>query len=179
MPAFRRMLRPKDYIIEFNKLRTGENQYEFVINTEFIQSVDTQSPLEANVMAYLLLFKTETMYDLKFLLKGKVKTTCDVCLDEFEMPVNSDFNLILKISETERYDDDEIVYITPQSIDYDLRQYLYECLVLSIPIKKTCSLGNKDCNAEIMQKLKEVQTGEDADTETGDPRWDKLKGMFN
>lgn len=174
------MLRPKDYIIEFNKVRTNENDYEFLLNTEFVQSVDDSSPMQAEVTAYLQLFKTETMYDLKFQLKGAVKATCDVCLDEFELPVTSEFNLILKISETEKYDDDEIVYITPQTIDYDLRQYLYECLVLSIPIKKTCAMGGKDCNAEVMKKLNELQTSEDEATDqSNDPRWDKLKGMFN
>jgi len=176
LPPFRSMLRLKDYIVEFNKLRSGNNTFAFVLNTEFIHSVDDQSNIEAEVFAHLDLFKTDTMYELKFKLSGKIKTTCDTCLDEFELPVDSHFNLILKISETEQYDDDEIVYITPQTIDYDLRQYLYECLVLALPIKKICSLAGKICNEEVVSKLNDIQTNKDEDGD--DPRWDKLKGIF-
>lgn len=177
MRPFRSMLRLKDYIIEFNKLRNGNNVFDFVLNTEFIHSIDDQSNIQSEVVAHLDLFKTETMYELSFKLNGKIRTTCDTCLDEFEMPVKSDFKLILKLSETEKYDDDEIVYITPQSIDYDLRQYLYECLLLSLPIRKTCALAGKDCNEEVIRKLTDVQANND--DESNDPRWDKLKGIFN
>lgn len=173
------MLREKDYIIEFNKLRAGDNGYDFVLNTEFVKSVDEASTLQADVKATLNLFKTETMYNLDFHLSGKVKTTCDTCLDEFEMPIKSDFNLILKISETEQYDDDEIVYITPTAIDYNVKQYLYECLVLSMPIRKTCALGGKECNEEVMNKLNNIQTSEEDGEDSSDPRWDKLKQIFN
>ena len=126
------------------------------------------------------LIKTETMYDLRFELVGKVRLTCDVCLDEFDIPINSTFHLIMKISEVENYNDDEIVYITPKLLEYDFTHYLYDSFMLSLPVKKVCNLAEKECNAEVLKKLDELKAIDNPkQDESNDPRWDKLKGIFN
>ena len=180
LPAFRGMLRAKDYIVEFNKLRTGLNRFEFVLNGEFLRLAGDTSGLDADVKAEMTLFKTETMYTLHFHLVGKIILPCDVCLETFGLPVDTAFELLIKISETEKYDDDEIIYVTPQTIDYDLMPFLYDSLVLSVPIRKLCSMsGVKECNPEALKKLKDLSAEEPGQDESNDPRWDRLKGMFN
>jgi uncharacterized metal-binding protein YceD (DUF177 family) len=112
---------------------------------------------------------------------------CDVCLEDFELPVDEEFKLLIKLSETENYEDDEIIYITEKVIEYDLTQYLYESMMLSIPTRKTCDMSdNKKCNKEVIAKLEELshieEEEEDEDDENEDktnPTWDKLKGIFN
>jgi uncharacterized metal-binding protein YceD (DUF177 family) len=120
------------------------------------------------------------MYDLSFDLKGTVRLTCDVCLDEFDMPLKGRFHLIMKISEVENYSDDEIIFIRPNTLDYDLKQYLYESVMISLPIKKVCNLGKKECNSEVLKKIEELKNNAIEDhTDEIDPRWDNLKGIFN
>jgi uncharacterized metal-binding protein YceD (DUF177 family) len=175
------MLRSKEYILEFNKVRKGLNEYTFDINTTFLAGIEGAALSHADVTATLQLFKAEHLYELKFHLKGQVLCECDVCLEEFQMPVDADFKLLMKLSETENYDDDEIIYITPKLIEYDLSQYLYESLMLAIPNRKVCEMsGNKECNKEVIAKLEELNHYE---PETGDneenPAWDKLKDIFN
>jgi uncharacterized protein len=175
------MLRSKEYILEFNKIRKGLNDYSYALNADFLAGIEGSVITHANVVADLQLFKAENLYELKFHVKGIVQCECDVCLEEFSMPVNADYKLLMKMSETENYDDDEIIYITPKLIEYDLSQYLYESLLLSIPNRKVCEMsGNKTCNEQVIAKLEELNRFEaDADEQEDNPTWDKLKNIFN
>jgi uncharacterized metal-binding protein YceD (DUF177 family) len=173
-------LKSKEYIIEFTKLRKGGNEFTFIINDKFLSDFEGEHPVHSNAEVKLNLIKTENMYDLSFELTGTIGMNCDVCLDNFDLVLNNSFHLIMKISEVENYSDDEIIYIKPNTLEYDLKQYLYESVLISLPIKKVCSLGNKLCNSEVLKKIEELKakTVEDPSSET-DPRWDNLKGIFN
>ena len=173
-------MKSKEYIIEFTKLRKGENEFTFIINDKFLADFEGEHAIYSNAEVKLILFKTENMYDLSFDLTGTIRMNCDVCLDDFDLLLNNNFHLIMKISEVENYSDDEIIYIKPNTLEYDLKQYLYESVLVSLPIKKVCSLGNKECNSEVLKKIEELKTNtnEDQSDET-DPRWDNLKGIFN
>jgi len=160
----------------------GLNEYTFNLNDEFLSKIEGSAIQHANVIATLDLLKAENLYDLKFHLKGTVTCECDVCLEEFEMPIDAEFQLLMKVSEVERYDDDEIIYITDKLIEYDLTQYLYESLMLSLPVRKVCEMsGTKECNKEVIAKLEELRAedhGDDSDDDSN-PTWDKLKDIFN
>lgn len=160
----------------------GVNEYTFLLNDEFLAKIEGAAVTHANVTATLRLFKVESMYELKFHLKGSVVCECDVCLEDFELPMDEQFKLLIKVSESENYDDDEIIYITEKVIEYDLSQYLYESVMLSIPTRKTCDMsGTKECNKEVIAKLEELShiEEEENDDDTTNPTWDKLKGIFN
>jgi uncharacterized metal-binding protein YceD (DUF177 family) len=162
-------------------VRKGLNEYSFTIDADFLAGIEGAALSQANVTADLQLIKAENLYELKFHLDGEVQCECDICLEDFSMPVNADYKLLMKLSETENYDDDEIIYITEKLIEYDLSQYLYESLLLSIPSRKVCEMsGNKSCNKEVIAKLEELNhfDGESDDDETN-PTWDKLKDIFN
>lgn len=173
-------MKSKEYIIEFTKLRKGQNDFTFNINDKFFADFEGEHPVHANAEVKMLLFKTENMCDLSFELGGTVRLNCDVCLDEFDMPLSGKFHLIMKISEIENYSDDEIIYITPNLLEYDVKQYLYESVMISLPIKRVCELGNKECNSEALRKIEELKTNTNEDqSDNIDPRWNNLKGIFN
>ena len=173
-------MRSKEYILEFTKLRKGENLFKFNIDNKFLSEFEGEHPEQANVEVNMVLFKTENMYDLSFEFKGNVRMICDVCLDEFDMPLDGKFHLIMKVSEVENYNDDEIIYIKPNLLEYDLKQYLYESVIISLPIKKVCSLSGKECNPEVLKKINELELKTSKDLiDDVDPRWNNLKGIFN
>lgn len=160
----------------------GMNDYSFLLDDDFLSKIEGAAIVHSNVTASLALFKTESLYELTFQLNGMVTCECDVCLEGFELPVDEEFKLLIKVSDTENYEDDEIIYITEKVIEYDLSQYLYESLMLSIPTRKTCEMsGTKECNKEVIAKLEELSHTEEEehDDNTTNPTWDKLKGIFN
>jgi uncharacterized metal-binding protein YceD (DUF177 family) len=174
-------VRSKEYILEFNKVRKGLNEYSFKLNAAFLAGIEGETLSQANVEAKLQLLKAENMYELKFHLEGVVQCACDICLEDFDLPVDADYKLLMKVSDTENYDDDEIIYITDKLIEYDLTQYLYESLLLSVPSRKVCEMsGHKSCNKDVMAKLDELNHySENADNKDSNPTWDKLKDIFN
>lgn len=156
----------------------GSNTFEFILNDAFFQSVEGSFIQHANITVGLDMVRTETMHNLQFNLSGTVVTTCDNCLDEINLPVENEFQLLMKISETEDYSDDEIIYITKGLLEYDLSQYLYESVVLSIPPRKVCAMAGKTCNEEVASKINNFGSGDTPDEENN-PMWDQLKGIFN
>lgn len=165
-------MKRKEYLIEFNKVLKGENLLEYKLGKEFLHLFAEDSTEDIDIQATVKVQKSENMYQVTLHLKGSVKLTCDLCLDEYPQPVDSNYHLIIKVSEQERYDDDEIIYITPETISYDLSQFIYDNLMLSIPLKKVCTESGKECNQEVVSKMDELRYHEE---EEPDPRWEKLK----
>jgi uncharacterized metal-binding protein YceD (DUF177 family) len=176
--------RSKAYTIEFNKLRLGPNEFEFELDDKFLSEFEFSPFQKANVKVLLKLFKTENLYDLKFDLKGTVLTVCDTCAEDINLPVQQEFGMLMKLSETNNFDDPEIVYIARTEIAYDLKQFLYESLLLAVPTRKSCEElpEPKKCNPEILERLAKQEQAEDGKEEKGnekDPRWSKLKDLLN
>lgn len=169
----------KEYLIEFNKLSMGSNHFEFVLNDAFFARIEGSVITTANATVNLELVKSETMYDLHFTLKGTFGDICDNCLDEITLPIENEFNLLMKISENEDYSDDEIIYVTKNLLEYDLSQYMYESFVLSLPPRKVCEMAGKNCNPELASKINNFGEGDEENGKETNPMWDKLKGIFN
>ncbi|MBP7512851.1 MAG: DUF177 domain-containing protein [Bacteroidia bacterium] len=179
--------RSKAYLIEFNKLVMGPNEFDFTLNDQFLSEFE-YAPLEhCDVKVDLKLIKTESMYDLKFDFNGYAKVACDTCAEDLDLPIQQKFGLIMKLSEENNFDDSEIIYIARTEIEFNLKQYLYESLLLALPIKKNCDglSEPKPCNQEVLKRLAYVEEkdededGDDSDDQEGDPRWNKLKDLLN
>ncbi len=156
----------------------GVNTLDFEVNDVFLEAFAPESSYKADVKVVITVLKSDNLYDVKANLEGTVLLTCDLCLDEFSFPVQREVGFLIKLSEEERYDDDEIVYITPTTIDFDLSQFLFDSFMLSLPTKSTCGLGGKACNEDVTKKLSKLNSHDDEE-KGDDPRWDKLKGMIN
>ncbi len=95
------------------------------------------------------------------------------------------FAPIVKLSEANNFDDSELIYIARTEIEFDLKQYLYESLLLSLPQKKNCDNlpEPKPCNQEVLSRLNQIETediedsADEKEQNAADPRWDKLKNL--
>ncbi|MFN7312004.1 MAG: YceD family protein [Bacteroidota bacterium] len=168
----------KEHLIEFNKLKIGPNELEFVLNDAFFESIEGSAVKSGYADVKLRMNKGISIHELDFSLKGWVNTTCDNCLDNMQLPISNNFRLLMKVAEAENYADDEIVFITKNLVDYDLSQYLYECFVLSIPLRKVCKMANKKCNEEMIEHLSSGAEEEETEENKNNPMWDQLKGIF-
>jgi uncharacterized metal-binding protein YceD (DUF177 family) len=165
----------------------GPNEFDFTLNDQFLSEFE-YAPLEhCDVKVDLKLIKTESMYDLKFDFNGYAKVACDTCAEDLDLPIQQKFGLIMKLSEENNFDDSEIIYIARTEIEFNLKQYLYESLLLALPIKKNCDglSEPKPCNQDVLKRLAYVEEkdededGDDSDDQEGDPRWNKLKDLLN
>jgi uncharacterized metal-binding protein YceD (DUF177 family) len=113
-------------------------------------------------------------FELHFLTKGFVTVSCDRCLDDMEQPIEADNVLTVKLGDTYSDDDDTVTIDENEGI-LDLSWFIYEFIMLAIPIKHVHAPGK--CNSAMTQKLEElsgaVRSGEEG-AEAIDPRWSAL-----
>lgn len=173
-------LKTKTYIVEFNKLRFGLNELVFPITADlFIEMTEKQFE-KVDAKCNLSLIKKENLFEMQFNINGLIGTNCDTCLDEFDLPLNKTYDLLVKLTDgPENLNDDEIIYLPKGLHEFDFKQFIYEYFLLSIPTKINCEDANKEHNQLFINKLK-IDNGIDEDEKpTPDPRWDVLKNIYN
>jgi uncharacterized metal-binding protein YceD (DUF177 family) len=174
----------KEYIIQFVALPLGKHEYEFEVRDKFFEGLELSEIKEGNIRIDLELLKQSSMMALEFKISGTVKVPCDICTEEFDLPIEGDYKLIVKVGGNDNQEeDDDIITIAANEHQLDLAQYIYEYITLSLPIKRVHPLdkkGKSTCDPEMVKKVESYLTddpGEDDEEGGSDPRWDGLKGI--
>ena len=174
----------KEYIIQFVGLALGEHLYEYIIRDNFFEDREYSEIKKSNIILKINLLKQTSMMILHVEVRGTVKADCDRCTEEFDLPIEGNYKLIVKVGGSLTGDeDDDIITIPANEHELDLSQHLYEYIALSLPIKRVHpdnEQGESTCNKEMLKKLSSFLTEEEK-TENeapGDPRWDKLKNIM-
>jgi uncharacterized metal-binding protein YceD (DUF177 family) len=148
----------RDYIIQFKGLKEGVHEFAFEIDKPFFEAFEYLAIPDGHVDVKVVFYKKTTFLDLQVFLIGEIQVQCDRCLEYFGLPVDYEGHMVIRFSETEKEPDEEVTWIHPDESEYDLSHYLYECLTLSIPIRKVhpdLPNGESGCNPEMIQKLNE------------------------
>jgi uncharacterized metal-binding protein YceD (DUF177 family) len=82
------------------------------------------------------------------------------------MDLWDEFKILVKLVDNpdemnEQEEDPDVVYIPRAESHLDLSNWLYEFVLLSIPMQRMCSekeMGGPQCNKEVLQKLKEMES---------------------
>ncbi|MCW3103165.1 MAG: hypothetical protein JWO09_1605 [Bacteroidetes bacterium] len=170
----------KEYIIQFVGLAVGKHEYEFKVTDKFFEGFDYSEIKEGNITVDLSLLKQSAMMSLGFKISGTVKVPCDLCTEEFGLPISGDYKLIVKVGGSDQTNEnDDIITIAANEHELDVSQYIYEYIVLSLPIKRVHppdEKGNSTCDPEMIEKVKKYLVDDSGEDDT-DPRWDGLKGI--
>ena len=115
------------------------------------------------------------------MIKGEVELICDRCLETYLQPIESSNLMLVKFSETETDDGDEVIYIHPGAYQVEVAKLIYEFIVLSIPIRHVHPDDNEGkslCDPEMLQKLDEYKATDLPEIDPIDPRWNDLKKII-
>jgi uncharacterized metal-binding protein YceD (DUF177 family) len=173
------MNRFKQFIVPFAGLSLGDHRYEFEIGDWFFEQFEYSEIKKANVKVVATLKKTSTMLAFDFQETGEIEVCCDRCAEDFYLPVDGEHRLIIKFGPEAREESDEIIVLPSGDHEIDLSQYIYEYLILDLPIQRvhgTDAEGNSLCDPEVIEKLNQIAT-ENKKEEGNDPRWDALKNL--
>ncbi len=147
------------YIIHFKGLKEGVHNFAFAIEKPFFEAYDHLEIPDGNVEVKVELVRKTSFLDLTVDLSGQLQAQCDRCLEYFSLPVSYAGHLVVRFSETDREPDDEIIYLHPEDSRLDLRHYLYECISLSLPMRKVhpdLPNGETGCDPEMLKRLDEM-----------------------
>lgn len=178
------------YNIDLKKLPDQTTSYSFELNQKFFDAIDHEDVRKGNVKAELTVTKSRGAYEFDINLFGVVNIPCDRCLDEMDQEIDTTNRLVVKLGEEYFEESDEIVIIPEDEGAINIAWYLYEFIVLNIPIKH---VHRPDmCNKAMMVEYRKYQAVpisddddeaeddlDDASEKETDPRWDALKKMKN
>ena len=171
-----------EYLIPFLGLKIGKHQFEYQINKKFFEEFGFDEFESCDIKVNVVFEKKATMLELSFKHKGTVNVTCDVSGEQFDMPIKGNIKLVVQFGDAFNNDNEELLILPVGEYQLDIKQYIYEMIALSIPLKrvhpgvKDGTLKSKALDKLNSNSVKEKQ--EESKEEEIDPRWDKLKQLL-
>ena len=160
--------------IDLKALKDDELRQTFDLDEEFFEALDGSQVERGTLHVSVSIRKMTGFFDLHFHTEGTVTVACDRCLDDMNVPIETDNCLTVKLGATYAEDDDTVTIAEDEGI-LDTSWFIYEFIVLAIPIKHVHAPG--ECNSAMTQRLEELsgaaRSGEE-EVEMTDPRWSAL-----
>jgi uncharacterized metal-binding protein YceD (DUF177 family) len=172
--------RKNEYVIRFSELIDEEVSFEFSLEETFFLDFESSEWQGGNILATIVARKRTDGITLNFNLEGHLDVACDRCLGTFPLAVKSRETLFVKYGHEEGELDNDVVQVSRDDNQIDVSDFLYEYLVLSIPVKRihpSDASGNTLCDPAVIAKLEKHLLSEEKN-ET-DPRWDDLKKLLD
>lgn len=164
-------LRRKFYI-QFEGLKEGVHHFDFEVDDAFFTAFEGSLVDRADIHVSLELEKKSTLMVLDFSISGVVIWQCDRCGDPLDIPMDLQQQLIVKYGSEDEESSEEIAFVPHSAYEMDLAPYIYEYIVLALPLRNVHPPGS--CNPETVALLDKLNTREDEEI---DPRWSKLKDL--
>ena len=179
--------------LPLREMKRGTHEFEFVLDTEFFRNMESEDILKGDVKTYATVECKNDYYECDFTLKGTIAITCDRCLDEMEMDVDTDYHLCVKYGDAYNDENDELLIILEKDAYLNVAYMLYDTVALTIPLKHTHPAGK--CNKGMAKYLKQhgasqygdedyddadyehYDSDEDDNNTQCDPRWEALKKL--
>lgn len=156
------MKKSRIYEIAHVGLKQGVHEYVYDLDNRFLEMMEYNGePLEDFHCRVALKFeKLTNLFQLEFDINGSARVACDRCGDDMELKIWDEHKLIIKISFDESIEepieDDDVVYIPKHESVIDLSRWIYEFVLLSIPMQQVHGQdeqGNSLCNPKVLEML--------------------------
>ncbi len=163
------------YQIDLKNLKADNETFEFKLDDEFFQAVEGQDVKRGTVNATVNVSRKPGFFLLDISVQGSVKIPCDICLDDMDQPVAATNRLTVKFGDSYSEEDDMVTVDEREGV-IDTSWFMYEMIVLAIPIKHVHTPGK--CNPVMMKVLEEHSAARSSSGEDKvDPRWSELEKL--
>jgi uncharacterized metal-binding protein YceD (DUF177 family) len=167
----------KNFKIDLKGLKEGSTTMNFNLDDDYFKAIEASEVSKGDVNVDLSISRTNDFFNLDFHSEGMIHVPCDICLDDMEQPINTDNRLVVKFGE-EYSEEDDLVTVDENEGIIDVAWFIYEFIVLNIPIKHVHAPGK--CNPAMIKMLEEhsATRSSDGDEEDAiDPRWSELEKL--
>lgn len=167
----------RQYIVKFAGLPLGTHEFEFDVDGKFFEQFNDTEIQKADIKVNLTLLKQNNLMQMQFNISGTVNLNCDRCLINYDFPIESQEELVIKQGDPEE-STDHIIAVNESDAGADISHYLFEFITLALPYRRVpCEIDDEvECDEETKLKLEQnsVQASEP------NPIWEKLnKIKFN
>ena len=185
------------YRIDFRNITQAEvHEYEYLLDNKFFVDIDGPEVQKGKVHVTLKVNRKHSSFELLFRCAGVVYVSCDRCLDDMEIPIETTNRLIVKLGKEYAEESDEVLVIAEDDSTLNIAWFLYEFVALAIPLKHVHPPGK--CNKAMTSKLKKhsakrsddedmddfiaddnmMPVDDEPDNQEPDPRWNALKELL-
>ena len=171
----------KAYLIPFIGLKIGKHQFDYQVDNTFFAHFDYDEFNDASVKVSVVLEKKSTLLELDIQHKGTVNVPCDVSGEEFDLAIKGKLKLVVKFGDAFNDENEELLILPHGEFQVNVAQYIYESIVLSVPLRRIHP-GVKDGSlTEVIEKLEALAPKENKEKKKKndiDPRWENLKKLL-
>ncbi len=170
-----------EYTIPFQGLKQGINSFEFNIDNTFFDSFNYNEFEYSKFKVVLLVNKKNSLMEFDFSSEGEVEVVCDISNEPFNKKIQSNLDLVIKFGEIFDDSNDDFIVLPYNTVQFDVKQYIYEMIVLSIPIvKKHPKLIDGTLKSKTVDYLNKISSSESKikKEEYNNPQFEKLKVLL-
>ena len=163
--------------VDLKGMKDEETSLEFNLDDRYFEALDSAEVKKGSLHVSVSIRKATDFFGLDFHTDGTIVIPCDRCLDDMDLPVETDNRLIVKLG-SEYSEEDDIIVVPENEGILDMTWFIYEFVALVIPIRHVHAPGK--CNPAMTQALEELSADRSSDEESDqsiDPRWEKLKKL--
>lgn len=180
----------ESYNIDLKQLAAGTHLFEYKLDDNYFKKIDSPEVQRGNLTAKVKITTVQDFFTVLFEVNGIIFVPCDRCLDDMELSITAKDTLRVKFGAD--YGEEGDVMLVPENDGtLNVSWFLYEMIVLAIPIKHVHAPGM--CNKAMVAKLKkhmapmtldenDIDFDDNGNNEverTIDPRWNGLLDVLN
>lgn len=175
----------REFEIAWQGLKTGLHDYKYEVNDRVLAELGYEHPDFENLESVVdLKFEKEnSFFLLQFEVTGKVDVSCDRCGDFFPLQLWDEYKLVVKLTdsvekalEMSEHEEGDVVFIPRSETVINIFEWVYEFIMLSLPIQKIhpdLADGSSGCNKEALKLLEKMN--ESAEEHQPDTVWKGLE----
>ena len=168
----------REFTIPVHGLGLGGHEFQHVVDWQFFQHFENSPVQQGRFEISVIFFKETDHWILTVEVSGVADTECDRCLAPISLPVSGRHVLVVKFGDERPADEDDpdVIYVPRETHHWNIAQYIFEFILLSIPVKKVYDCEDESvppCDKEMLSRLEQEELEE---KEEGNPVWDVLKG---
>lgn len=176
-----------DFVVPLNGLAQGRNEFRRSAGKEFFDRFENSEILDADLSVTVSVEKSGRFTGVDCEIEGHVTVSCDRCLEDLQLPVNTGFKLSVKFgpaapgaepgaSGPETEGDREIVILPENDTDLDLSQVVYDYVCLSLPVQRVHEEGG--CNPDAVKYLNSPDGGSLGGEKDAQTPFESLKSLL-
>ena len=152
----------REFEIAWQGLKPGIHVFQYDLDDRFIdERAETERDFkDLDVQVTLNFDKKSNFFLCHFDIDGSITVPCDRCGDDFKLRLWDEFDLVIKLSGgedgNEMEEDADVVFIPRSETVIDISNWLYEFVMLSIPLQRVHpdkENGESGCNPEALKLL--------------------------
>lgn len=144
------------YTIDYQGFKAGHHHFTMPFGDDLFDIDADGEIISGSGAVEIDMERGERLMELNISIKGQICLQCDRCADEYMQDVDYSEELIVKISElSDEFNEEQhgdVIWLSPRQTVLDLKQWIYESVVLSLPIMRIHQNAN-DCNKETLKYL--------------------------